>query len=276
MSRSRSWAYDDLQVRIDRDSDGSYRTVATAPDGRTARGVFQMPLSDVELDEFVQRVGLVRRRGGPAEERLDAIKELGSSLFDALFADQVGTVYTAARAAASDGTRRLRITLRLSGAPELMRLPWEFLYHRPRFIAQSTDTPVVRTLDVVSARRAQKVTLPLRILGIISSPTGYHTSRCRVGAPEPGNCARATEGCRPGRTVLVGARDPERPRRPSVGPRRDPCHPLHRPRGVRRRERIRHPRAGNTRRSRRRRLRASDRCDAAGRAQPSTGGPQLV
>ncbi len=167
------WAYDDLQLRIDRDADGSYRTLAMAPDGRTARGVFQAPLTDEELDNFVQRVGLVRRRRGTAEDRLGAIKELGSSLFDALFADQVGNVYSAAKAAASDGDRRLRITLHLSGAPELMRLPWEFLYQRPRFIAQSTDTPIIRTLDVDSARRPHRLKLPLRILGITSSPVGY-------------------------------------------------------------------------------------------------------
>ena len=173
MSNHDRWAYDDLQLRIDRDADGSYRTLAMAPDGRTARGVFQAPLTDDELDNFVQRVGLVRRRRGTAEDRLGAIKELGSSLFDALFADQVGNVYSAAKAAASDGDRRLRITLHLSGAPELMRLPWEFLYHRPRFIAQSTDTPIIRTLDVDSARRPHRLKLPLRILGITSSPVGY-------------------------------------------------------------------------------------------------------
>lgn len=167
------WAYDDLQLRIDRDAVGTYRTLAMAPDGRTARGSFQLPISDEELDEFVLRVGLVRRRRGPAEERLSAIKEFGANLFDALFADQVGNVYNSAKAVAADGQRGLRITLRLSGAPELMRLPWEFLYHRPRFIAQSTETPVVRTLDVASARRPQKVKLPLRILGIVSSPVGY-------------------------------------------------------------------------------------------------------
>ena len=173
MSNHDRWAYDDLQLRIDRDADGSYRTLAMAPDGRTARGVFQAPLTDDELDNFVQRVGLVRRRRGTAEDRLGAIKELGSSLFDALFADQVGNVYSAAKAAASDGDRRLRITLHLSGAPELMRLPWEFLYQRPRFIAQSTETPIIRTLDVDSARRPHRLKLPLRILGITSSPVGY-------------------------------------------------------------------------------------------------------
>ena len=173
MLRRDEWAYDDLQLRIERDADGTYRTFATGPDGRTARGSFQLPVTDDELDEFVQKVGLVRRRRGPAEERLGAIKEFGAGLYDALFTDQVANLYNGAKGAALDGGRRLRITLGLSGAPELMRLPWEFLYSRPKFISQSMRTPLVRTLDVHSARPPQKVKLPLRILGIVSSPVGY-------------------------------------------------------------------------------------------------------
>ena len=165
--------YDDLQLRIDRDADGTYRVLAMAPDGRTARGSFTPPLSDTELDDFVQRVGLARRRSGSADTRMEAIRSLGSTLFDALIKDDVGTVFYSARSAASERDRGLRITLRLSGSPELMRLPWEFLYKRPRFIAQSTNTPVVRALDIDSALRPHKVRLPLRILAMVSSPAGY-------------------------------------------------------------------------------------------------------
>lgn len=166
-------AYDDLQLRIDRDADGTYRVLAMAPDGRTARGSFTSPVTDAELDDFVTRVGLARRRRSSPDDRMEAIKELGSSLFEALIRDDVGSVYHAARSAASERDRGLRLTLRLSGSPELMRLPWEFLYKRPRFITQSTLTPLVRALDVDSALRPHPVKLPLRILGIVSSPSGY-------------------------------------------------------------------------------------------------------
>ena len=165
--------YDDLQLRIDRDADGTYRVLAMAPDGRIARGSFVSPIDDDELDEFVQRVGLARRRGGSTDMRMEAIKRLGSSLFDSLIKDEVGTVYYSARGAAAERDRGLRITLRLSGSPELMRLPWEFLYKRPRFLAQSTQTPVVRALDVDSAMRPERLVLPLRILAMVSSPSGY-------------------------------------------------------------------------------------------------------
>ena len=116
------------------------------------------------------------RVGGAARRTLGWRRsdELGSTLFDALMKDEVGTVYHAARTAASERDRGLRITLRLSGSPELMRLPWEFLYKRPRFIAQSTSTPMVRSLDVDSAHAApRRSELPLRILAMVSSPAGY-------------------------------------------------------------------------------------------------------
>ena len=165
--------YDELKVRIERDASGGYRVLAFAADGRTGRGTFAPPLRDEELDAFVRGVGLARRAARSHSERMQDVKRFGSDLFAALMSDRVGEIYHAAREAAEQQGRGLRITLYLSGAPELMRLPWEFLYRRPRFLSQSTDTPVVRSLDLESARRACEVEPPLRILGVVSSPTGY-------------------------------------------------------------------------------------------------------
>src|SRR6516162_6724303 len=94
--------YDDLQLRIDRDADGSYRVLAMAPDGRSARGSFVPPMGDDELDEFVQRVGLVRRRSGSADARMEAIRDLGSALYESLIKYEIGTVYYSARSAAAE------------------------------------------------------------------------------------------------------------------------------------------------------------------------------
>jgi CHAT domain-containing protein len=165
--------YDDLQIRIDREGAGSYRVLALARGGRTGRGTFDPPITDNELDGFVQRVGLARRRRGPPAARMQEVKNFGSQLFDALIKDQIARIYEAARTAAQENGRGLRITLQLSGAPELMRLPWEFLYQRPFFLSQSSRTPLVRSLDIATASRPQRVRLPLRILGMVSSPSGY-------------------------------------------------------------------------------------------------------
>ncbi len=67
----------------------------------------------------------------------------------------------------------LRIRLRLAGAPELNDLPWEFLLHPvlDRFLALSTETPLVRYLDLPERIRPLGVKPPLEVLAVISSPT---------------------------------------------------------------------------------------------------------
>ncbi|MFC7497349.1 MULTISPECIES: CHAT domain-containing protein [unclassified Nocardioides] len=165
--------YDELHLRIERDTDGSYRVLASTPSGRVGRGHFRSPLTDDELDDFVESVGQVRRSRGPQDERVDEIKTLGTGLFDALMQDHVAAVYNAARAAAEEKQRGLRIAISLSGAPELTRLPWEYLYSRPSFLSESIYTPLVRALDLESARWPLKVEFPLKVLGMVSSPAGY-------------------------------------------------------------------------------------------------------
>jgi ribosomal protein L7/L12 len=165
--------YDALKLEFERGVEGAYTVIAESSDGRRVRGSFTPPFTDEELDVLVRDVGLVRRARSSQQGRLNEIEQFGSELFAALIREQVAGVYHDARAAAQHRKRGLRITLNLSGAPELMRLPWEFLYRRPRFLSQSMNTPVVRSLDLESARRPQEVQLPLRILGMVSSPSGY-------------------------------------------------------------------------------------------------------
>lgn len=165
--------FDDLELRFDREQEGTYRVVVTSSDGPATTGTFSRPFTDEELHAFVQRVGLVRSRSANPD-RDEEMRAFGARLFDAVMTDRVGALYEAAqsRADAKDD-RGMRLTLRLSGAPELMRLPWELMYRHPRFIAQSERTPLVRTLDLPSAHKPPPLTGPLRILGIISHPSGY-------------------------------------------------------------------------------------------------------
>lgn len=155
-------------------ADSRYRIVASTADGRSATAFYQPPFSDEEMDDYVRAIGLVRRQRSAVTDRAAILKEIGSKLF-ASVVDQpeVSGVVLAAQAAAASRDHGLQITLRLSGAPELMRFPWELLYKQPRFLAQSERTPVVRSLDIGTTRRVREVRFPLRILGIISSPTGY-------------------------------------------------------------------------------------------------------
>jgi hypothetical protein len=170
-------SYDELKLRIGRGTEGTYQVVAFGPDGSTASGTFVLPFDETQLDNFVLRVGRPRRgvRAYRSSQMEDA-KRFGSQLFDALLAGGIRDVYLRARQATDQKPDRgLRVTLYLTDVPELMEVPWEFLYDRPAFLSQSIYTPVVRSLDLKTVRPPRKLTLPLRILGMVSGPRGFET-----------------------------------------------------------------------------------------------------
>jgi hypothetical protein len=105
----------------------------------------------------------------------DASPELlGRQLFEGAFS---GEVLTALRRSQDKVARRnggLRIRLRLADAPELADLPWEALYDasRDRFLALSSDTPLVRYLDLPEPIQPLRVKPPLPGGGAGGAATG--------------------------------------------------------------------------------------------------------
>ncbi len=168
--------YDDLKLRIEAGDGDSYRVVAFGPGGNTATGRFARPISQVELDNFILRVGLPRRHVRKyRSSQMEEAKELGTQLFESLLAEDVGDLYHGARSVADSRNRGLRVTLYLTGVPELMEIPWEFLYDPGDafFLSQSMYTPLVRSLDLRSASPPRKLTLPMKVLGMASAPQGF-------------------------------------------------------------------------------------------------------
>jgi CHAT domain-containing protein len=167
-------SYDELRIRFHPAGDNCYRSVATAADDSIASATFEIPFTELELDNFVLRVGRQRLpmrnfRSTPMEEA----RRLGERLFEALMVEEVRDIFRSARGAAESSRKGLRLTLCLSEAPELMDLPWEFLYEKPRFLSQSIYSPVVRSLDLRDVPTAYPLSLPLNVLGLISSPNGF-------------------------------------------------------------------------------------------------------
>jgi CHAT domain len=168
--------YDELKLRVEPGSEGVYRVVAFGPDDSVAEGWFSAPFTKVELDNFILRVGLPRRKTRAyRSSRMEEARDFGAQLHQALLQGDVRDVYLGARRVADARQRGLRVTLYLTGVPELMEIPWEFLYERPSFLSQSIYTPVVRSLDLKGARTPRRVTLPLRVLGVVSSPRGVES-----------------------------------------------------------------------------------------------------
>jgi hypothetical protein len=164
-------SYSELRVRFERAEEGSYDVLATGPTGETT-GQFRLPLSKLELENIALRLSrgrnVVRRVDSP---ELELVRGLGASLFEALFSGKVRDLYRDSFAVARQEGRGLRVTLALTGAPELMHVPWEYLYDDPGFLSISTWTPVVRYLDLPRGRRPLVVTGPLQILAVVSGPS---------------------------------------------------------------------------------------------------------
>jgi tetratricopeptide (TPR) repeat protein len=169
-------AFFDLDLLIDRDADGYRARVLRSPAGDGQAVTFGLPFSELELENFLLRMGRSRGRTRRIESApVAAAKQFGGRLFSAVFTGQVGECLRRSVDRAQDNDAALRIRLLLSDCPELADLPWEFLYDKDDdwFVALSGATPVVRYLQLPTQPRPLSVTLPLRILAIRSEPTDY-------------------------------------------------------------------------------------------------------
>ncbi len=168
--------YLDFDLRIEPKAGGGYRVrVIESPAGE-ATGSFAVPVSPLELENFLLRMGQSRGRMRRLEstETL-AAKTFGGQLYDALFTGPVHSVLSTSLREARDQGKGLRVRMRLNDAPELCDLPWEYLYDSSlnRFLVLSKETPLVRFLEMPDAPRPLTVKPPLRVLVMISNPSDF-------------------------------------------------------------------------------------------------------
>ncbi len=117
------------------------------------------------------------RSGGKRRKQLSpdevAVQEFGQELFDMLFVGDVRTTFYESRTRAAHQETGLRIKLRIQD-PGMAALPWEFLYdpRRNEYLCLSRHTPLVRYLALTRPIPPLAVAAPLRILGMVASPSG--------------------------------------------------------------------------------------------------------
>ena len=168
--------YLDLDLMFTRGEVGYRVQVLRSPAGDGQLAVFDEPFTELELENFALKVGRSRARTRRVESApVAAAKDVGSRLYNAVFAGAVHECLRRSLDHARDQNAQLRIRLRLSDCPELANLPWEMLYDQGDdwFIALSNATPVVRYIQLPDPPRALHVALPLRVLVIRSEPTDY-------------------------------------------------------------------------------------------------------
>ncbi|HEX5860025.1 MAG TPA: CHAT domain-containing protein [Microbacterium sp.] len=102
-----------------------------------------------------------------------AIQDVGRRLFDAAFTGSVAAAYRTSMAVASERGMSVQIALRLI-APGLAALPWEALYDSEAQLYLCRRDPLVRNVPAPGSP-VLKITRPLRVLGMISSPRGLPT-----------------------------------------------------------------------------------------------------
>jgi CHAT domain len=98
------------------------------------------------------------------------LQNVGKQLFDAVFAGAVDSAYRASYAVASERNDKLRLVLRLSD-PRLASLPWEAMYDSRNDEYVCRNEPLVRHVAASSIPIPLAVEPPLRILGLVSSPS---------------------------------------------------------------------------------------------------------
>jgi TonB family protein len=187
--------YDDFDLQIRPLPGGKYRVHVNAPSGQTS-GDFLLPFTDIDFGNFLGRIGQVRRgtrrSDGP---ELNAAKDFGGKLFNAVFSGEMIAQLRSSVEQSLDRDHGLRIRLRLTDAPELADLPWEFLYDAAQnhFLTTSIETPVVRFLDLPQKITPLRVSLPLRVLVMIAGPRNPSAGAASTNAAATPLRVNATE-----------------------------------------------------------------------------------
>ncbi|MFT4216086.1 MAG: CHAT domain-containing protein, partial [Micropruina sp.] len=167
----------DLDVEATATVDTYRVSVVASPTGE-ASGTMTFPFNPDALENVILKLGRtrsgVRAIGSPTQQ---LAKQFGSTLYDALFAGEVGICFRRSLDAAAADGKGLRIRLRLGDAPQLADVPWEYLYPSglKQFLVLSTKTPVVRYLEQPRRVEPLLVTPPLQVLVVVASPTNLAT-----------------------------------------------------------------------------------------------------
>lgn len=167
-------AYDNFVIDLTLQPDGKYQiSVLESPVGETSVTV-ESPFS---ADDIREAIALAGSGAAAATSRLAqtrAARQLGQRLFNFLIRqnDDINAAYFASLDRA--GANGLRIRLAVERAGPLATLPWELLADPQRdFLALSRTTPIVRYTRQLTTRAPVPVTLPLRVLVMISAPENF-------------------------------------------------------------------------------------------------------
>jgi hypothetical protein len=177
--------YLDVTVLVLPGDDGSYRVRVDSDEGGQGSAKMQLPFTLDSLagagpaaagnSRAMSFGGAAAKTEGIAPERA---ADLGVALFEALFQGDARDVLMRAESIARtrpDAGLRIRLTmdLALPGMAAVASLPWELMRRRDMLpLVVSIDTPLVRSLDVPLPTIARPFMAPLRVMVLMSNPSG--------------------------------------------------------------------------------------------------------
>src|SRR5215218_1748857 len=167
--------YLDFDLEIREGGPQEYPVAVDSPGGQ-AEERMRFPFDDWDLENKLLALenALLRsggsRRGISVEEQ--TVQEFGERLFKAVLTGDIRTRYEVSLRLARQQNKGLRLKLHIR-PPKLALLPWEFLYDPDsgEYLCFSSSTPLVRYVDLRQPVEQLPVTPPLRILGMVASPT---------------------------------------------------------------------------------------------------------
>jgi uncharacterized membrane protein HdeD (DUF308 family) len=172
-----SWDYLDFELEIRGGGPREYPVAVRSPAGE-AQGQMRFPYDEWELKDRLQSLEIALLRSGGTRRRIPSpeehtVQDFGRGLFESLLVGDVRTRYEMSLSEARRQGKGLRLKLRIQPS-ELAVLPWEFLYdaERDRYPSLSSNTPLVRYLDLPQPVEPLRVSPPLRVLGMVTSPLG--------------------------------------------------------------------------------------------------------
>jgi|GEM_PF-648289 len=175
-------SYLNLDLQIVPVAQGYRAQVISSPVGQ-ATVLITLPFSQQELQQPLDMLGGAVRHLRPVGDAQNAggatgvssalgPKELGARFFAAVMRDEIVVCLRRSLDAARRDEAGLRIRLRLTDAPELAALPWEYLFDpsRDQFLALVDELSIVRYLDLPEPEPVLPVVPPLRVLAVLSDP----------------------------------------------------------------------------------------------------------
>ncbi|NTV36189.1 MAG: CHAT domain-containing protein, partial [Anaerolineaceae bacterium] len=174
--------YINFDLWIDAKVGDQYPVRAASPLGEV-RGFLALDPHQRQIQEYQDRL---------AKRDVDqtGLIDFGRQLYKLLFADDIERLFEqSAGQTLRQEDQGVRLRLRIE-APELIVLPWEFLYwpRKERFLGTSVQCPVVRYLEIFEPIENLEVELPLKML--VAIPESPHLD----AANEKTNLIKMLEG----------------------------------------------------------------------------------